>query len=355
MKSILVISNFYPNEKFPFYGTFVKNFYDQLESDCRVSLIKGVFIKGIKSNLLIKLVSYIIFYSKVIYYILFHKYDIIYVHRITHPIPPLLIASKFKKLNVIYNIHGGDLLVRSKLSRILLKLAVPLLRKAKYIVVPSIFFKSILIKKVSGISNDAIIISPSGGVKQCFYNNRVSSYSDVTTFGFVSRIEEGKGWRSLIEAVQILNNDKIPIRLIMVGTGSQENELRSILKRKEFQNVEYIGPKSYDSLPEFYSSINCFIFPTLLQESLGLVGLEAMAASVPVIGSRCGGLTDYLIDGFNGFFFKGGDVDDLVNKIKSFIALSNKDKQIMSKQAYETSLGYSDKVVSKSLFDKILN
>lgn len=52
--------------------------------------------------------------------------------------------------------------------------------------------------------------------------------------------------------------------------------------------------------------MDLFVFPTQLEESLGLVGLEAMACGVPVIGSCIGGLTDYIEEGTNGFFSSRG-------------------------------------------------
>lgn len=66
--------------------------------------------------------------------------------------------------------------------------------------------------------------------------------------------------------------------------------------------IKYIGPIPYHSLPEIYCTLDLFIFPTCLEESLGLVGLEAMACEVPVIGSYIGGLKDYIKDKENGFF-----------------------------------------------------
>lgn len=91
--------------------------------------------------------------------------------------------------------------------------------------------------------------------------------------------------------------------------------------------IKYIGPIPYHSLPEIYCTLDLFIFPTCLEESLGLVGLEAMACEVPVIGSYIGGLKDYIKDKENGFFFTPGNAEELSNKIELYLSLSSSEKQ----------------------------
>ena len=71
--------------------------------------------------------------------------------------------------------------------------------------------------------------------------------------------------------------------------------------------------------------MHVFIFPTERQtECLGLVGLEAMACDISVIGAQIGGLRDYLKDGYNGFFFEPGSATDLALKIRNFITRTDK-------------------------------
>jgi glycosyltransferase involved in cell wall biosynthesis len=51
-------------------------------------------------------------------------------------------------------------------------------------------------------------------------------------------------------------------------------------------------------------------------EAFGRVTVEGMLAGKPVIGSRCGGTAELLMDGFNGFGYTPGDADDLAEKIQ---------------------------------------
>ena len=166
-KKVLVISNMYPSIKDPYYGTFVKAFFDDLQksNDFEPFLIA---INGRKYSLLAKTWAYIIFYCRIIWTVSLYKFDLIYTHTISHPTPPLRLISFFKNLNTIYNIHGDDLLTTTSLASKLLKFSIPLLKSSKAIVVPSEYFRDVLIKKIPFTIEKKIIISPSGGVSSIF-------------------------------------------------------------------------------------------------------------------------------------------------------------------------------------------
>ncbi len=100
------------------------------------------------------------------------------------------------------------------------------------------------------------------------------------------------------------------------------------------------------------------MFPTVRKgESLGLVGLEAMACGAPVIGSQIGGLKDYIIDGKNGLFFEPKNVDELASQLQAFINLPEDVKQQMSQQALQTANRYTVDVIAEQLptifFDEV--
>lgn len=352
-KRILVISNLYPSKSTPYYGSFVKNFCNQLGKDRRVSKLDKVVLSGLHSSKIVKIYLYIVYYLKILYKTTLTHYDLIYVHLISHSTLPLRLVNFFKKLNIVFNIHGEDLLVTTPLAKALLKQSLPLVRKARNIVVPSIYFKNITKEYLPDFPEDKIIVSASGGVKSIFSPGR-DKISNEFKVGFVSRIDRGKGWDVLIEAIRVLAQKKLNIKVSIVGGGPQICEMNELIARYNLKNVEYIGPIAHDELPEYYRSLDVFIFPTVLRESLGLVGLEAMACGVPVIGSNIGGLTDYIVDGYNGFMFNPGDACDLANKIEKYYSLSLSEKEKLSENAALTSKRYSDKTVASTLFDKIL-
>ena len=351
--NLLIISNMYPSYKDPVYGTFVAAFVEQMEKLNNDGITEKVVLRGRDGNKLKKIYKYLKFYISILYALCFKRYDLIYVHTILYTILPIKWVSKWKKLPLVFNVHGSDVLTRGVLPANLKKLARPLVEQAKLVVSPSCFFKGILLREFKGLNPERIYVSPSGGVDKSFFNNFKLMHEEFT-IGYVSRISEGKGWDTLLRAVKILKDEEIRCKLLVAGRGTRQKEFRKMIEDLDLTEVvNYIGPVPYSYLPNVYRQMDLFVFPTCLEESLGLVGLEAMASSVPVIGSQIGGLTDYIKEGSNGFFFMPGDVAGLVKKIKMYIGLSVEDKNQIATQAFNTATLYEAERIGRYLFERI--
>lgn len=350
---ILVISNLYPSKKNPFHGTFIKNFTDNLERQKEIYKLDKCLIKGRSFHLYTKIYKYIKFYTQILYYLTFHKYDIVYVHIITHAAIPLRIISVFRKLPLVFNIHGEDILTQTKLAAYFLSLVKPLLIQSKLIVVPSYFFLEKVKAVLPDVPTSKLFVSASGGIDTIFYEPQIRKSNTQLTIGYVSRIDRGKGWDVFLKAIKILQNKNINLQAILVGSGTEIQEMENEIKSLNLKDTTYLGSVPYKKLPPIYTNLDLFIFPTTLEESLGLVGLEAMACHTPVIGSRIGGLTDYIVDGKNGFFFEPGNEIDLAKKIELFRNLPEKETECLKKAAYQTALQYKSDVVAQKLYSQL--
>lgn len=356
MSRILIVSNLYPSKKDPTYGTFVYNFCKELESYFENTIIDKCVIRGRTTSIIIRISKYIIFYLSSFFHLLCFKYDLVYVHYISHSIPPVWLALKFRKQPIAYNVHGDDLIVRSKQGELFLKMAQSLLCKSKIIVVPSSFFKELLLIKNPAIIDNNIIVSPSGGVDKSFYypENIEKKSCSVIHLGYVSRIDKGKGWSLFIRSVKQLTERGTNVKASIVGMGNQTEEMNNLIGELNLNSViTYYGGVSHAELPSLYRSLDLFVFPTSLQESLGLVGLEAMAACTPVVGSNIGGLKSFIIDGVNGFLFEPDDIEDLNSKILRYLELDRDKKNQMRLSAYKTALEYESKMISTRLFKQM--
>ena len=351
--NILVISNMYPSKDDPYYGTFVENFISDLKQYTTNSNIDLCTIKGRSYKIVPKVYKYIKFYILIIYKLLFFSYDLVYVHIITHAALPLRFVSLFKKLPFVFNIHGEDLITQTSLSRYFLKLITPLLIDSQLIVVPSIYFKTKVKTLLPMIPEHKIFVSASGGVKEYFYTENRSQNNKYLRIGYVSRIDRGKGWDTFIKAAKILKDRGLIFDAQIVGRGTEIGKMNDLLLELQLGNVTYIGPVEYKSLPEIYRNFDLFIFPTKLEESLGLVGLEAMACCTPVIGSKIGGLTDYIEDGKNGYFFETGNEFSLADIIHQYYYKSDVEKKRLRENAYNKALSYRSDIVSCRLFKKL--
>ena len=349
---ILVISNMYPSTKDPVYGTFVKEFIDSIVKKNRLGETELIAIKGRSKYTIDKLCKYLVFYSISLCKLLFSKYDLIYVHTITYPIIPIKIASIFKRLPLVFNIHGADLL-GGGMASYLRKLSKPILNQAISIVSPSNYFKKEIIKFLPDYPAEKIFVSPSGGVNTTLFsplNNRKDR--EMFVMGFVSRIDKGKGWDLFLNALNDMRQKYGNVKGIIAGRGAQTKEMMDLISQLGLNNfVDYIGPVPHDKLPSVFTQMDCFIFPSTLKESLGLVGLEAMACGIPVIASDSHGPTDYIEDRKNGFLFSTGDICSLIDKVDYYYNLTNSEKDILSDNARESSLKYDTCYVMNKLYD----
>ena len=78
-----------------------------------------------------------------------------------------------------------------------------------------------------------------------------------------------------------------------------------------------------------------------------------MAGGTPVIGSDIAGLKSYIIDNNNGYLIPPQDSKALASKIKYAISLNKSEKELLSKNAYETALKYESSRVNEILFSKL--
>jgi glycosyltransferase involved in cell wall biosynthesis len=354
---VFLISNMYPSTKNPAHGIFVKNFVENMIAQ-DVEIVHKSIIASHSFNVFIQALNYLKLYIDILYFGIVKKYNLIYIHFISHSTIAIFILSIIRKNKLIFNVHGTDLLsnnIINKLSRYLIKLLIKRKRVVAF-VVPSDYFKSRLKEKFT-IEDNQIIVSPSGGIDRNVFNStKVNSIKqqDNITLGFVSRIERNKGWRLFVDLLVELKYRDIKWHAKIVGTGNETDEMRKYISELKFnEEIEIIGVVNQVRLSEIYNSLDVFIFPTMLYESLGLVGLEAMACGTIVIGSRIGGILTYIEEGKNGFLFDPGNLNELVSKTIKYISLNESEKLSMRNSAIEKSSFYDKKKISRDLYENV--
>ena len=348
---IFLISNMYPTTQSPGFGVFVKNVIEGLKS-YNVEVACQALIRGKANNTLMKLWKYLLFYLN-IFVCYWRRYDLIYIHYPNMALPVFYPLFSCCKKKVVVNLHGEDLFYSGFLGRRLGHLNEKFLKRVDLVIVPSEFFKKELLNR-NICTEKKIFVSPSGGV-DC---KRFCPKTDVKeengfSLGFVGRIDHNKGWREYIEALNILR-PSLNFKAYVIGYGSQMEGLLSLIKLYNLSNVvEYISGVKQEELVYYYNRFDVLVFSTQLPESLGLVGLEAMACGVPVIGTAIGGVMTYLND-TNGFLVPKGDVVAISNAIRTFYNLDKKNKLELSQAALLTARKYDRCIVIKNLHDKLV-
>ena len=357
MKFFLV-SNMYPSKKDPGSAIFVKNIEKNLIEENFILSAKAV-IKGRSFNKIVQFINYLILYYRILSKGLLCSYDFIYAHNISHTTFGVFILCLLRKKTVIFNIHGTDLKSENIINRLSRRIIELMIRRdaVKSFIVPSQYFKKIVISTFS-IESNMVITSPSGGIDgNIFYkkeNNTSIKRKEQFILGYVSRIEEKKGWILFVQLIKKLNELNFNCKGIIAGSGPDQEKLKTELKISGLdEKINYLGAVKHNSLSGLYNGMDVFIFPTLYEESLGLVGIEAMACGAIVIGSDIGALTSYIKHEINGYLFKTGDVKDLINTVQIFFNLSKKRKKEIQLNAMQTAYTYEKNIVKKELAQKI--
>lgn len=341
---IFLISNMYPTSTMPGFGVFVKNVEVGL---CKygATIKYRALIEGKGRSLLQKFRKYSLFYLTILAYF-FRGYDVIYLHYPNMALPILFFLFKIKKKKLVVNLHGEDLFYSgkwgTKLGRVTEKF---LSRYATKIVVPSVFFQKELLRRHI-CSSEKIFVSPSGGIDSKLFYPIPSFEETKFCLGYVGRIDKDKGWYEYVEVLHLLKG-KIDFKGIIVGYGQQEKELDALLEVYGLKDkVTVIPGVSQSDLCYYYNQFNLLLFTTQLPESLGLVGLEAMACGIPVVGTNIGGITSYLIDRYNGYLCAVHNIQDIFNAVVEYTKLSVEARRIMKQNCLKTAGEYySDKVL----------
>ena len=140
--------------------------------------------------------------------------------------------------------------------------------------------------------------------------------SDENTVITVSRLVSKNGVGDVVKAMAIVKKEVSNAKLVIVGSGPLEKEIRQSVKNLDLENhVVMVGFQSPENVAGYLSRAKVFVRPSL-SEGLGSAFLEAMAVGLPVIGTAVGGIPDFLKDGQTGLFCNVGDPQDLAEKIK---------------------------------------
>ncbi len=116
--------------------------------------------------------------------------------------------------------------------------------------------------------------------------------------GIIARLSVVKGIDVLLRAGATLVKKHSQLRLLIVGVGPEEAELRKLTEELQITAAVTFLPVVNRTV-ELLNLMDIFVLPSR-QEGLGLSVLEAQAVGLPVVASKVGGLASLLQDGQTG-------------------------------------------------------
>lgn len=165
----------------------------------------------------------------------------------------------------------------------------------------------------------------------------ISTQRKVIKIIFARRFVEYRGTRIFAEAIKRLIDDGYNLDITLAGEGPDEKWLKKQLPESE--TVHYIRYESSESI-EVHEDKHIAVVPTTGSEGTSLSLLEAMSSQCAVVCTNVGGMTNIVIDHYNGLMVNS-TADALYEAIKELLD----DKDLMrglAEKGYETvTTGFS--------------
>lgn len=262
----------------------------------------------------------------------------------------VLLNSVLRKIPYVITYHNDVFKpgLAGKLVQYHTKHIAPLiLRKAARICVMSRRFSEISVSLKNFAESDKVQIIPQGVDVRRFS-------PDAGTIGdndgemyilFVRMLDQAHHHSGLSYLLQAMKEIK-GVRLLVVGDGplrESYEELASSLG--VFPRVRFLGAVDNQDLPAIYSAARAFILPSEETENAGLVIMEAMACSVPIVATDVGGTSGIVRTGVDGILVPPRNAHALAQAINSL--LSNPD------MAQQMGIAGREYVVESSSWDRV--
>ncbi len=143
---------------------------------------------------------------------------------------------------------------------------------------------------------------------------------------FVGNFQIEKGLTHLIEAIALLKQHDIT--LLVIGSGPMQNQMEALVEQRELQErVIFLGRKQHYEIPDYLACTNILCLPSL-REGCPNVVLESLSCGTPVVASRVGAVPDILSKPEYGVMVQPEQPKDLADAIIQGLAI---DKQSMPK------------------------
>ncbi|NMO95226.1 glycosyltransferase family 4 protein [Paenibacillus lemnae] len=241
--------------------------------------------------------------------------DVIEVNN--RPLAVQKLKAKMPGVKVVLNLHSNTFIRPPYLRQIQLQTA---LEQADGLIVNSRYLKEFVESGFRG-ERPQILINPLG-VKLEDFSPRHTPASEAIRAArlerlgllgkkiilFVGRLMPEKGVHHLIAAMPDILAEHPDTHLLVIGSAgySSDRETAYVKKLKSAARplkswITFLSYIPFPSLALWYTMADLVVVPSSTREAFGLVNVEAMAAAVPVVAARSGGIPEVIEEGVSGF------------------------------------------------------
>ena len=170
-----------------------------------------------------------------------------------------------------------------------------------------------------GQTSDKVILAPQpldiAKFQREADRTRAESEPHAPTVLYAGYLNERKGVSHLIAAFPTVLQQVPDAKLVLVGSGPLESELRAQIARAGIQDkVTMTGFLEPTELPRIYAQADVFVLPTL-EDVFGVVITEAIASRLALVCSEFAGVASHLTDEENAFIINPEDHTQLAERV----------------------------------------
>ena len=146
------------------------------------------------------------------------------------------------------------------------------------------------------------------------FENKTKDRSDKTRFVFAGRLVYFKGIKTMLRAFDMVQDENLELHIC--GDGELREYVQQAAARDK--RIVYHGKLALDALYAVYGTCDVLIVPSEWPEPFGMVLIEGNANGLPVIATRCGGMTEMVEAMHSGCLYDAGDVQALRDLMVQF-------------------------------------
>lgn len=192
-----------------------------------------------------------------------------------------------------------------------------------------------------------------------FEKNKIFPFFEnptLPTLLFIGRLTPEKKLTYLLEVANLLNENGIEVNLLIIGTGTEEKELKSKATRLVKKNFHFYG-SCYDEniLGQLIANADLCISPG----NVGLTAIHCFSYGTPVATHsnffKQNPEVESITDGTTGFLFKEDDVDDLFKKTKDWLIQNKMQRDRIRLDCYNIVDTYYNPNYQTSVLKKMIS
>jgi len=183
-----------------------------------------------------------------------------------------------------------------------------------------------------------------------------SNFSERNLILFAGQIIRGKGVDLLLQSLALI---KTPFECIILGDGTHRSFCEALSRKLNLhERVHFAGFIPQEQLKDFYRECSVMAISSVWPEPFATIGMEVMRYGIPVVAFDVGGISDWLLDEYNGFLVPWMDKNKFASRLEELLKNKSLAREMGKRggKLVETQFSFSSYIQNlEAMFAKVLN